>query len=144
MSANNTLIIHQLLKEVWNKRNLAVMDEMFLTEAFIHDPAVPQVTTVESLKQFIASYLAAFPDLHLMLDDCFAAEDKVATRWTVQGTHKGAFLGIAPTDQLMTVMGITLFRLSSDKVAEYWSQWDSSGLMQQLGSVTPTKPSTGA
>ena len=137
-------MIAQLLEEMWNKRNLAVIDDVFLVDATVSDPTVPAVTTVESFKQFVASYLAAFPDLQLTLDDGFAAEDKVAARWTVRGTHKGAFFGVAPTEQVVTVTGITLFRLVGDKIAECWTQWDSSGLMQQLGSVTSTPPSAGA
>lgn len=144
MRIDNAAIIQQLLEEAWNKRNLAVIDEQFTADAVVHDPTVPAITDVVGLKQFIAAYLAAFPDLQFVLDDCFAAEDKVATRWTVRGVHKGAFLGMAPTEQPATVTGISLYRLTGGKVAECWTQWDSSGLVQQLGRVTPTESSTGA
>ena len=144
MPTPNTVMIEQLLEEMWNKRNLTIIDEVFLADAMVSDPAVPAVTTVESFKQFVASYLVAFPDLQLMLDDCFAADEKVAARWTVRGTHKGAFFGVAPTEQSVLVTGITLFRVVGDKIAECWTQWDSSGLMQQLGNVTSTTPRAGA
>jgi steroid delta-isomerase-like uncharacterized protein len=144
MSTPHTVMIARVLDEIWNKRNLAVIDEVFLAEAVMADPAVPAVSTVESFKQFVASYLTAFPDLQLTLDDCFAADEKVAARWTVRGTHKGAFFGVAPTEQVVTVIGVTLLRLVGDKIAECWTQWDSSGLMHQLGSVPSTKPSAEA
>jgi steroid delta-isomerase-like uncharacterized protein len=144
MPTPHTVMIARLLEEMWNKRNLAVIDDMFLADATVVDPTVPAVTTVESFKQFVASFLTAFPELHLTLDDGFAADDKVAARWTVRGTHKGAFFGVAPTEQVVIVTGITLFRLVGDQIAECWTQWDSSGLMQQLGSVTSTPPNAGA
>jgi steroid delta-isomerase-like uncharacterized protein len=144
MRIDNTEIIEQLLEEAWNKRNLAVIDEWFTADAVVHDPSMPEITDVVGLKQFIAAYLAAFPDLHFMLDDCFAAEDKVATQWTVRGVHKGAFLGMAPTEQPVTVTGISLYRLTGGKVTECRTQWDSSGLVRQFGHVTPTESSPGA
>jgi steroid delta-isomerase-like uncharacterized protein len=139
-----TVVIEQVLDEVWNKCNLAAIDRGFLAEARIHDPVVPIVTTAESFKQFVASYLAASPNLQLMLDDCVAAHDKVAVRWPMRGTHRGAFFGVAPTEQSVMLIGLTLLRLVDDQIAEYGTQWDSSGLMQQLGSVVPAKPSAGA
>src|SRR2546421_8446433 len=72
-------IIFYFLEEAWNKRNLAIIDELFTLEAVAHDPAVPVVTDVESIKQFIAAYLTAFPDLQVTVDDLFATEGKVAT-----------------------------------------------------------------
>jgi steroid delta-isomerase-like uncharacterized protein len=138
---DNTAIIQQLVEDVWNKRTLAVIDELFTAEAVVHDPAVPAVTDVESLKQFIAAYLVAFPDLQLTLDDCFATNEKVAVRWTIHGTHKGAFLGVAPTEQPVTITGMTLYHLTNSRVTECWIQWDSSGLVQQLGSSTKLESS---
>src|SRR5262245_17819975 len=110
----------------------------------VSDPAVPAVTTVKSSKQCVASYLTVFPDLQLTLDQCFAAGKTVAARWTMRGRHKGIFFGVAPTEQGATVIRIALFRLVGDKIAKCWTQWDSSGLIQQLGRVTSTKPSAGA
>jgi len=128
-------IIWYFLTEAWNKRNLAVVDQLFTSDAVGHDPAVPVVTDRESIKQFIAAYLTAFPDLQIAVDDLFAAADKVAIRWTVRGTHKGEFLGLAPTEKSTVVTGITIYRLMGDRIAEYWAYWDSPGLLQQLGTV---------
>jgi steroid delta-isomerase-like uncharacterized protein len=137
-------IIRYFLAEAWNKRNLAIIDEVFTSEAVVHDPAVPAVADLESLKQFIAAYLTAFPDLQVTVDDLFATEGKVATRWTVRGTHKGEFLGIAPTEKSVAVTGITIYRLADRKIAEYWTNWDSPGLLQQLGTIRREEPTKGA
>lgn len=137
-------LVRHLLDEAWNKRNLAVIDELFTPDAVAHDPAVPMVTDVEGTKQFIAACLTAFPDLQVTADDLFTAADKVAARWTVRGTHKGEFLGIAPTEKSVTVTGITIYRLAGGKIAEYWSNWDSPGLLQQLGAVRQGDQAKGA
>ncbi|MER3404875.1 MAG: hypothetical protein C4289_06680, partial [Chloroflexota bacterium] len=62
--------------------------------------------------------------------------DKVATRWTaVSGPHKGEFMGIPPTGQQATVTGITISRLADGRIVEEWLNWDTLGLLQQLGAV---------
>jgi len=137
-------LISYFLTEAWNKRDLAVVDQLFASDAVGHDPAVPAVTDRETIKQFIAAYLTAFPDLQITVDDLFAAADKVATRWTMRGTHKGEFLGIAPTEKTAVITGVTIYRLTNEKIAEYWAYWDSPGLVQQLGAARQEEPAKGA
>ena len=59
----------------------------------------------------------------------------VATRWTATGTHKGDLFGIAPTGKQSTVTGITIDHWVDGKVAEAWVNWDTLGLLQQIGAV---------
>lgn len=59
----------------------------------------------------------------------------VATRWTGTGSHRGELMGIQPTGKHATVSGMTISRLSGGKIVEEWSNWDTLGLMQQLGVV---------
>ena len=128
-------LIWYFLTEAWNKRDLTVVDQLFASDAVGHDPAVPAVTDRETIKQFIAAYLTAFPDLQITVDDLFAAADKVATRWTGRGKHDGDLMGVAPTGKQVKVSGLTLSRLANGKVIEEYTNWDTFGMMQQLGIV---------
>ncbi len=89
--------------------------------------------------QFMKGLLAAFPDLHGTVDDLVSEGDKVGYRWTMTGTHRGEMMGIAPTNKKVSVEGISILRVKGSRIAEEWVNWDSMGLMQQLG-VVP-KPS---
>ena len=44
-------------------------------------------------------------------------------------------MGIAPTGNRTDVSGMTLSRISGGKVAEDWNNWDTLGLMRQLGVI---------
>jgi len=59
-------------------------------------------------QQFLAPFTRALPDLRRNIEDLVAEGDKVAVRFTVTGTHKGEFQGIAPTGKQVsfTVMDI--------------------------------------
>jgi steroid delta-isomerase-like uncharacterized protein len=144
MQGDNRTIIQEFVDVVWNKRHVDAVDTHFTIDAAIHDPSAPAVRDVEGLKAFIAAQLAALLDLRCVLEDCFAAEEKVATRWTMHGTHKAPFLGVAPTERPVTITGLTHYRLHSGKIVEYWTHWDSAGLLEQLGESTPPNARVGA
>jgi predicted ester cyclase len=84
--------------------------------------------------------VAAFPDVRFTINDQFADGDKVATRWTVTGTNKGALMGIPPTGKHSTVSGITIDRYQNGKAIESFTNWDTLGMFQQLGVVPMLAP----
>ena len=44
-------------------------------------------------------------------------------------------MGIAPTGKETTVTGVTIDKIKDGKIVESWNNWDTLGLMQQLGVV---------
>ena len=87
------------------------------------------------MKESAGGYRSAFPDLVMTVDQSFAEGDLVATRWTARGTHEGELFGIAATGKQATVTGITIDRYEDGLIAESWTNWDTLGLLQQLGAV---------
>ncbi len=77
--------------------------------------------------------LEAFPDLHIDLEDVVAEDDKVATRWTLTGTHKGVDEGLSPTGKGVKVTGMSFDRLVDGQIMEGWDNWYGLGLLEQLG-----------
>jgi predicted ester cyclase len=77
---------------------------------------------------------AGVPDLTVTVEDQIADGDKVATRWTAQGTHDGELMGIDPTRRTAVVTGITVQRIGDGgQIVEGWTNWDMLGMLQQLG-----------
>ena len=67
-------------------------DHLYDTNYVYHsDPSVKGPAVVQ---QQVGMYRAAFPDLHLTLEDVFAAGDKVVVRFRATGTHKGDLMGL--------------------------------------------------
>lgn len=133
---DNRAILRRLIEEVYNQGNLAVADELYSMDAVRHDPATPDVGKgPEFAKQIATRYRAAFPDLHLSIADMIVEGDKVATRWTCTGTHQGVLQGIAPTGKNISLSGISIGRFANGKIAEEWANWDTLGMMKQLGII---------
>ena len=58
---------------------------------------------LQALKDYTYEpWFAAFPDAQATIEDLIAEGDKVVTRFTLRGTHRGAFMGIAPTGKHVT------------------------------------------
>jgi predicted ester cyclase len=89
----------------------------------------------EQYKQHQSALFIAFPDLSFTVEDMIASEDKVVARWTARGTHKGAYMGIAPTGKSFKMSGIGIARFVKGKAMEGWGVQDTLGLMQQLGII---------
>ena len=127
--------------EIINQHNPDLIDEMYTPDFVWHEPN-QDIHGSEEAKQFVGTFLEAFPDLQVTVEDEIAQGDKVVTRWTISGTHQGELMGIAPTEKQIELKGITIHRFEGDRIAEEWERYDNLGMMQQLG-VIPDEPGQG-
>jgi steroid delta-isomerase-like uncharacterized protein len=137
MSAEeNEALIREMIEEVWCKGDLAAVDLYFAIDYVDHAPLPRQAPGSVGYKEAVATIRSAFPDLHLTLEDILCEGDKVALHYTMQGTHRGQFIGIPPTGKSVSVTGMINARIAEGKVVERWANVDTLGLMKQLGVVT--------
>lgn len=131
----NKDLVRRFYEEVFNKKNLAGVDE-FVDPQIIEHSLPPGLSAgSEGTRQFIGMYLRAIPDLHLTAEDLIAEGDKVTARITYGGTHRGELMGIPPTGKQATVTGIQIVRIADGKIAENWVEFDALGLLHQLGVI---------
>jgi predicted ester cyclase len=83
----------------------------------------------------LGKLFTAFPDLKLTIEQMVAEGDKVAFREIAEGTHKGEFMGIAPTDKKFKMINACILKIVDGKWAEAWTTMDEFNLMQQLGAI---------
>jgi steroid delta-isomerase-like uncharacterized protein len=98
----------------------------------------------EAFRQRVADFTTAFPDLRCSIDDLVANDDKVAVRWTLSGTHQGAFGPYPATSKPVTLTGMGLHRVANGQMIEGWGCFDTLGASLQLGAslVLPTVASS--
>lgn len=137
MSAEqNKSIVRRWVEGGWNQGNLALVDELYAADYMIHDPSAPDFPGGHAaFKQFVTTLRTAFPDIHVTVADMMAEGDKVTWRWTITGTHTGDLKGIPPTGKPIRITGIVLSRFALGKWAEDYVNWDTLGMMQQIGVV---------
>jgi len=132
----NKALPRRMIEEVFNAGNLEVVDEIVSQEHVHHDPAMPEEGHGrEHAKEFASMYRSAFPDLHVEIQDQIAEGDRVAIRWVASSTHKGDLMGINPTGNRVTLVGMTIERIADGQIAETWEIYDALGMMQQVGAI---------
>ena len=142
MSAESKGISRRLLEEAFNSGNLDVVDELVSPEFVNHDAAQPEPAVgIEAAKASIQGYRDAFPDLRIAIELQVAEGEYVTTQWTAQGTNQGDLMGMPATGKQATVTGITIDRIVDGRIVESWTNWDTLGLLQQLG-VVPSLAAT--
>ena len=135
MGADNKGISKKLFEEPW-KGNLGVIDEYVDASYVGYDPANPEpLRGPQGLKDFVQMYKGAFPDSKVTVEEQVAEGDIVATRWSARGTHEGDLMGIAPTKKQVTITGTSFSKFKNGKLVESWDNWDTLGLLQQIGAV---------
>ena len=135
MSKANKALVRRVIEELFTKHDVALIDE-FYSDCVYRSPLVGELRG-EAYKQFLTQVLVAFPDGRWTVEDQVAEGDKVVTRWTFNGIHRGNLMGIAPTGRLVTTSGVMIDRIVRGKIAEEWEESDTLGMMQQLGAVPP-------
>ena len=135
MSDANKAVVRRYIEEVWNNRNLSLIDELTASSYVDHDPYNPDVRGPEGLRQNVSKYQSAFPDLQFTIEDLLAEGDRVVTRFTWSGTHQGTLEGIAPTGRPVSGTATLVSRVADGQIQEDWVNWDALGLMQQIGAI---------
>ena len=114
-------IIGRYYEQVFNNREIDAIGDYWA------DPQMKDAVTRGCL-----SYLDAFPDLHISLDELIAEDDRVFVRSTMTGTHDGEYKGIAPTGRTVAADCAEVYRLADGKITGYWCLLNVAGLMRQL------------
>src|SRR5262245_21477880 len=90
MSEQNKAVVRRVIEDHWNAKNHALARELFAPTVSFHTPD-GVLNGLDGASTLLQVYTAAFPDFHLITDDLVAECDKVAFRYTFEGTHKGPF-----------------------------------------------------
>jgi steroid delta-isomerase-like uncharacterized protein len=113
------------------------IDEIVKPHVLIRTPLPVAATGAQALVEVFATLHRAFPDLHVTVEDLIEEGDKVVGRNWVTGTHRGEYMGLAPTGKSIAYNEIFIFRFDNGRVAETWGVVDVFAQMKQLG-VIPT------
>ena len=111
------------------------IDELVEPDALIRTPLPIAVTGPQAMKEVFARLHRAYPDLHITVEDMIAEGDKVVSRNSVTGTHRGEYMGIPPTGKSVTYNEIFILRFLNGRIAETWGVVDVLSQMRQLGAI---------
>jgi steroid delta-isomerase-like uncharacterized protein len=133
MTKQDNLAALQKFGGAVNSGELERLRDVIAPDVVDHDPAPDQGAGPEGYIRMFAAMRASFPDLAISVDQVLTDEDKIAIAYTVTGTQKGEFLGIAPTGRMIRARGLQIARFRDGKMVERWGSSDQLGMLQQIG-----------
>jgi predicted ester cyclase len=130
-------ILHGIYEAV-NTGNLALLDKFVAPDYAEHSEGSQGV---EPFKRQITAFRAAFPDLHVTIDDLLLADGgRFASRTTVTGTHTGDLMGMAATGRRISVEAVDIGRIADGQAQERWGGLNMYSLLTQLGVIPAPQP----
>jgi steroid delta-isomerase-like uncharacterized protein len=132
--AMNASVVQRFVDEVFNGGNMRIIRDLVAPDHVSHLPNGDHYGP-DGVRIDVEDFRRGFPDIHLTLDEVLTTEDRVVYRFTAVGTHEGPFMGLAATGRKVRVAGIAMDRLHEGRTVERWVQFDSAGLLAQLGSL---------
>jgi predicted SnoaL-like aldol condensation-catalyzing enzyme len=113
----NKEIVKKLFTEVFNKHNIALLDELIAPNYTNHNTSI-QVRGAEGIKHAISAQFKAYPDFQTTLEDIIAEGEKVVVRCTDHFSR--------PSDgKQVSISWIEIIRLDNGKIAEAWLETDT-------------------
>ena len=123
MSTEENKAVSNRMAEAIGRADFDAFDELMAPE-----PA-------EELKQGVSELRRSFPYYHGTNEIQVAEGDMVANRFVYYRTHRGEFMGVAPTGRRVTFRGLALDRVVDGKIVEHRAMFDAMTMMQQLGVI---------
>ncbi len=137
MSIEIKALARKTIEEIFDLGHPSYLADVSELSYIGHDPTSERSISLHDAKQIAASFREGFPDLRCVVVDSITEGDVVTCRWRMSGTHRGSFLGFAPTGNHVEFEGITEMRFHGLRLAEQWTLYDCLGLLHQIG-VLPT------
>jgi steroid delta-isomerase-like uncharacterized protein len=122
--------------EFINTADPRLATELVSPDAVFHVPGRAEpVHGPQGYLEIIGMMRGGFPDIRWTLEETVIEGNVIAARFTMRGTHRGAFFGVPPTGKAIAVQALNFYRLSSGKIVSEVGQPDLLGLMQQIGGL---------
>src|SRR5690349_200397 len=120
MSRDEIIAAAQRLTSAVNDGTLDVFDEVIAEDMVDHDARAHAEPGEGGYRQFFEELRCAFPDLTITPDHIDATDDDITIIYTISGTHRGRFLGMAPTGRHVSARGMQVVRFQGGKIIERW------------------------
>lgn len=128
-------ILCRFVDEVINNKCLDVIDDIVHPDYVYRTPG-QALQGRQALKALVAAYHAAFPDLHVRIDELVSTGDTVVLLFTFTGTHQDEIMGIPATGKAVNIDGMLRARFEHEQIIEEWELLDKLSMLQQLDIVS--------
>jgi len=132
LSEQNKAVFEKLMSAL-NAKDLATMESL-IADDFVDNDAMPGMAPGrQGMIDMMGMFVAAFPDLNVVVEHWVAEGDLVVGVMTTKGTQTGEFMGMPASGKNFSVREMHMVRVANGKMAEHWGLSNEMSMMQQLG-----------
>jgi predicted ester cyclase len=131
-SASNETTIRRFFEVVWNRGDVAQIDQFLTPDFCSHNGLQAAITDPPSYAEGVHMLRTALPDLSTTLEIVFSDGDYVCVRGRDHGTHVGELFGRPGSGRAVTMTWIEIFRMQDGRAAEGWLETDTADFFRQL------------
>lgn len=125
-----TAIFEQML-EAMNRHDLDACVACYAKDAELQDARFPEPARgTDIVREGFSYWFAAFPDVEVSVKNLFIDPPQLAVEWVFDATHKGEYLGVAPSGKRVRVLTAAHFKIEDGLVTRDFSLFDATGLRQ--------------
>ena len=136
-TAEPEALMRRSLHEIWNWRMLGQIERYYAPNLVTYTTGNRILYGRGDYRYNLTALLAALPDALLLVDHTCSVPNgadsfRVATRWTLLGTHTGPGWYGPPTGRRVRLIGITHSEIGQGRVVKEWLMYDEVALLKQL------------
>jgi steroid delta-isomerase-like uncharacterized protein len=126
--------------EFINSASPTMAKELVSAAAIFHVPGRAEpLKGPEGYLAVVGMMRGGFPDIQWTIEEMVVEPTRVAARFTMRGTHRGPFFGVAPTGKTITVQALNIYHLCNGQIVKEYGQPDMLALLQQIGGAPSAK-----
>lgn len=123
-------LVYKYLQGKFGQIDVSVFDEVLASDYKEHQPSITRSSN--GAKDFATKLLVAFPKQLFDIEDEIAKDDKVVFRYNWHAAQTGQFMDWPATNKNISTQGIIIARITNNKIAEIWEEWDFAGFLRQI------------
>ena len=125
-------IVGRFYEEIWNQGNLDAIPEICHREIAFRGSLGDTKHGSAGFTDYVKYVRGALDDYHCHIEETVTEGSRVFAKMLFVGSHRGEFLGYAPTRRTLKWAGAALFTIENDQITELWVLGDLHGLINQL------------
>jgi predicted ester cyclase len=140
LSHDNKLLVRKYIDDVINTGNVIEIEKYVSSDYTEIFDGKRYPMGIDGAKEHIIGVRQTYPDLVVTIERQIAEGDYVATCITARGTHRGAWLGIAPTGKTVTYTGVNIDKVVDGRITEHGGAANLLGPLLEIGAVRVVGP----
>lgn len=125
--------------DLMNRKDVPALADLYAEAALVESPTAGTISGRKAIEEAERTWLKAFPDLSVTVDDIIVEANRVVAIARFSGTHADVFLGIEPTGKRFDFRMVLVHTIEEQRIVHERRFYDFSGLLIRLG-VLKVKP----